>query len=150
MAPPLPPRIVSRNTSSEGILSSTSPGTMRLLPLIPWPLIMVLKWPKFLLAEIPWFVMTAPLKAPNNLLTLWLTTFRNGEPWTPSSVMVTPRRSPRKSLICQDPCSLLITILNPTTNTRTNLNNVGALLNAGPTLLVVCRILRLTTLNSLL
>ena len=54
--------ITSRRTSSPGILFSTFPGEMRLLPLTPssvthQPSMMVVLWPNSLLDEILWYVM---------------------------------------------------------------------------------------------
>ena len=63
--------ITSRSTSSPGILFSTFPGEMRLLPLTPssvthQPSMMVVPWPNSLLDEILWYVMPMASKLKNN------------------------------------------------------------------------------------
>ena len=63
--------ITSRSTSSPGILFSTSPEEMSLLPLTPssvthQPSMMVVPWPNSLLEETPWYVMPMASKVKNN------------------------------------------------------------------------------------
>ena len=63
--------ITSRSTSSPGILFSTSPGVMSLLPLTPssvthQPLMMVVPWPNSSLDETLWYVMPMASKLKNN------------------------------------------------------------------------------------
>ena len=76
--------IISRSTSSLGILSSTSLDGMSLLPLTPYsvthqPSMMVVPWPNSLLEEIPWYVMLMASKAKNNLSTPYMTISDSGE-----------------------------------------------------------------------
>ena len=77
--------ITSRNISSPGTLSSTSPDEMRLLPLIPFsvapqPSMMVVPWPNSLLAEIPWYVMLMASNLRNNSSTPYMITSDSREP----------------------------------------------------------------------
>ena len=63
--------ITSRSTSSPGILFSTFPGEMSLLPLTPssvthQPSMMVVLWPNSLLDETLWYVMPMASKLKNN------------------------------------------------------------------------------------
>ena len=63
--------ITSRSTSSPGILFSTFPGEMSLLPLTPssvthQPSMMVVLWPNSLLEETLWYVMLMASKVKNN------------------------------------------------------------------------------------
>ena len=63
--------ITSRSTSNPGILFSTFPGEMRLLPLTPSSVthqssMMVVLWPNSSLDEILWYVMPMASKLKNN------------------------------------------------------------------------------------
>ena len=76
--------INSRSTSSPGILSSTSPDEMSLLPLTPssvthQPSMMVVPWPNSLLEETPWYVMPMASKAKNNSSIPYMTISGTGE-----------------------------------------------------------------------
>ena len=76
--------ITSRSTSSPGILFSTFPREMRLLPLTPssvthQPSMMVVLWPNSSLDEILWYVMPMASKPQNNSSIPYMTTSDSGE-----------------------------------------------------------------------
>ena len=58
--------ITSRSTSSPGILFSTSPGEMSLLPLAHQPSMMVVLWPISSLEERLWYAMPMASKVKTN------------------------------------------------------------------------------------
>ena len=76
--------ITSRSTSSPGILFSTSPEDMSLLPLTPssvthQPSMMVVPWPNSLLAETPWYAKRMASKVKNNSSIPYMTISDSGE-----------------------------------------------------------------------
>ena len=76
--------ITSRSTSSPGILFSTFPGEMRLLPLTPssvthQPSMMVVLWPNSPLDETLWYVMPMASKLKTNSSIPYMTTSDSGE-----------------------------------------------------------------------
>ena len=76
--------ITSRSTSSPGILFTTSPDEMSLLPLTPssvthQPSMMVVPWPNSLLGETPWYVMPMASKVKNNSSIPYMTISGTGE-----------------------------------------------------------------------
>ena len=76
--------ITSRSTSSPGILLSTSPEEMSLLPLTPssvthQPSMMVVPWPNSLLEETPWYTMPMVSKVKNNSSIPYMTISVSGE-----------------------------------------------------------------------
>ena len=76
--------ITLRSTSSPGILFSTSPDEMRLLPLTPssvthQPSMIVVPWPNSLLEETPWSVMPMASKVKNNSSMPYMTISDSGE-----------------------------------------------------------------------
>ena len=76
--------ITSRSTSSPGILFSTSPDKMSLLPLTPSsvthePSMMVVLWPNSSLDETLWYVMPMASKLKNNSSILYMTISDSGE-----------------------------------------------------------------------
>ena len=114
--------ITSSSTSSLGILYSTSPGDMSLLPLTPssaihQPLMMVLPWPNSLLAETPWYAMPMASKVKNNSSIPYMTISDSGE------LMVVGKKYPRKLLISSEISSSSNMSQNHTTNIKTRLNN---------------------------
>ena len=138
MALLLPPKTISRSILKPEILSSTSPGKMKLLPLtqsslILLPLLMAPPWPNFSVAETLWSVRPMASKVPSNLSTPWLIIEGIWEPCTPLSVMEAPMKSPRRSLTSSDHSLLLIISLNPIISTKTRLKNLGELPTVGST-----------------
>ena len=79
-----PDMTTSRNISSLGIQSSTSPEEMSQLPLTPFsvthqPSMMEVPWPNSLLARTLWYVMLMESKAKNNSSTPFMTISDPGE-----------------------------------------------------------------------
>ena len=118
------PRITSKSILNLVILSSTSPGAVKLLQqtpssLIPLLLMMVPPWPNSSVAEILLSVMPMASNQPNNSSAPSLTTSERGELWIPSSVMEANMRSPRESLTSFALYSSKIISLNPIINIKT-------------------------------
>ena len=133
------PRITSKSISNLVILSSTSPGAVKLLQqtpssLTPLLLMMVPPWPNFSVVEILLSVMPMASNQPNNSSTPSLITSERGELWIPSSVMEANMRSPRESLTSFALYSSKIISLNPIINIKTRLKIVLALPNVTPIL----------------
>ena len=133
------PRITSKSISNLVILSSTSPGAVKLLQqtpssLTPLLLMMVQPWPNSSVAEILLFVMPMASNQPNNSSTPSLTTSERGEPWIPSSVMEENMKSPSESLISSALSSSKTISLNLITNIRIRLKIILDLPSDTPTL----------------
>ena len=133
------PRITSKSILNLVILSSTSPGAVKLLQqtpssLTPLLLMMVPPWPNFSVVEILLSVMPMASNQPNNSSTPSLITSERGELWIPSSVMEANMRSPRESLTSFALYSSKIISLNPIINIKTRLKIDLALPNVTPIL----------------
>ena len=133
------PRITSKSILNLVILSSTSPGAVKLLQqtpssLTPLLLMMVPPWPNFSVVEILLSVMPMASNQPNNSSTPSLITSERGEQWIPSSVMEANMRSPRESLTSFALYSSKIISLNPIINIKTRLKIDLALPNVTPIL----------------
>ena len=133
------PRITSKSILNPLILSSTSPGAVKLLQqtpssLTPLLLMMVPPWPNFSVVEILLSVMPMASNPPNNSSTPSLITSERGELWIPSSVMEANMRSPRESLTSFAFYSSKIISLNPIINIKTRLKIDLALPNVTPIL----------------
>ena len=133
------PRITSKSILNPVILSSTSPGAVKLLQqtpssLTPLLLMMVPPWPNFSVVEILLSVMPMASNPPNNSSTPSLITSERGELWIPSSVMEANMRSPRESLTSFALYSSKIISLNPIINIKTRLKIDLALPNVTPIL----------------
>ena len=132
-------RITSKSISNLVILSSTSPGAVKLLQQTPSSLtrlllMMVPPWPNFSVVEILLSVMPMASNQPNNSSTPSLITSERGELWIPSSMMEANMRSPRESLTSFALYSSKIISLNPIINIKTRLKIVLALPNVTPIL----------------
>ena len=133
------PRITSKSILNLVILSSTSPGAVKLLQQIPSSLTLLLlmmlpPWPNFSVVEILLSVMPMASNQPNNSSTPSLITSERGELWIPSSVMEANMRSPRESLTSFALYSSKIISLNPIINIKTRLKIVLASPNVTPIL----------------
>ena len=133
------PRITSKSILNLVILSSTSPGAVKLLQQTPSSLtllllMMVPPWPNFSVVEILLSVMPMASNQPNNSSTPSLITSESGELWIPSSVMEANMRSPRESLTSFALYSSKIISLNPIINIKTRLKIVLASPNVTPIL----------------
>ena len=133
------PRITSKSILNLVILSSTSPGAVKLLQqtpssLTPLLLMMVPPWPNFSVVEILLSVMPMASNQPNNSSTPSLITSERGELWIPSSVMEANMRSPRESLTSSALYSSKIISLNPIINIKTRLKINLVLPNVTPIL----------------
>ena len=133
------PRITSKSILNLVILSSTSPGAVKLLQQTPSSLtllllMMVPPWPNFSVVEILLSVMPMASNQPNNSSTPSLITSERGELWIPSSVMEANMRSPRESLTSFALYSSKIISLNLIINIKTRLKIVLALPNVTPIL----------------